>query len=145
MLEYSLFFVFFIFPFALAFARNTVGTLYTPEDALNQLGPVNGSISISTDVLKFLSTLTTNYLMFRLVNGNLTILGDSREVIYPSNADISPDDKFIYFSISMVQKLIEEGDQKDTFIEERNGTMTITNGNTILDSGMWCPPDCPPD
>jgi hypothetical protein len=81
--------------------------------------------------------------MFGILNGNLTILGDKRVVLYPESTEISQQDVFRYFSISLIQKIIKEGNSSMISIELRNnGIITITNGNYTLENGVFCPPFC---
>jgi hypothetical protein len=81
--------------------------------------------------------------MFRILNGNLTILGDKRMVIYPVNATINPQDVFRYLSVSLIRKIIDNGNSSVTLIEERdNGIITLTNGIYTLEESVLCPPFC---
>jgi hypothetical protein len=82
--------------------------------------------------------------MFRILNGNLTILGDKRTVLFPIGTNISSQDVFRYFSISLIQKVINVGNGSMTFIELRkNGIITITNGLQTMEEAAQCPPACP--
>jgi hypothetical protein len=132
-----------IFICSISFPQNIVGKIYTNAEANSLFGPVITSVPISSIQLTNLTLQTTNYLMFRILNGNLTILGDKRNVLYPVNAIISPQDVFRILSISLVQKIIKDGNSPMTYIELRkNEILTITNGVYSLDYATLCPPFC---
>jgi len=132
-----------IFICSISYPQNIVGKIFTNAEANSLFGPVITTVPISSIQLTNLTFQTTNYLMFRILNGNLTILGDKRMVLYPANAVISPQDVFRYLSISLIQKIIKDGGSTMTIIEERNnGIITLTNGIYTLDNGVVCPPFC---
>ena len=77
-----------IFICSISYSQDIVGKIYTNAEASSLFGPVTTSIPISSIQLTNLTLQTTNYLMFRLLNGNLTILGDKRIALYPAAAVI---------------------------------------------------------
>ena|ERR1035437_3260891 len=128
---------------SISYSQDIVGKIYSNTEADSIYGPVLTSVSIPSDQLNNLTNKTTNYLMFRILDGNLTILGDKRIVLYPESAEISQQDVFRYFSVSLIQKLIKDGNSSTISIELRNnGIITITNGNFTLEEGVLCPPFC---
>jgi hypothetical protein len=132
-----------IFICSISYSQDIVGKIYSNTEADSLYGPVLTFISIPCDQLNNLTSQTTNYLMFGILNGNLTILGDKRVVLYPESTEISQQDVFRYFSISLIQKIIKEGNSSMISIELRNnGIITITNGNYTLENGVFCPPFC---
>jgi hypothetical protein len=132
-----------IFICSISYSQDIVGKIYSNIEADSIYGPVLTSISIPSDQLNNLTSHTTNYLMFGILNGNLTILGDKRVVLYPESAEISQQDVFRYFSVSLLQKIIKDGNSSMIYIELRNnGIITITNGNYTLENGVLCPPFC---
>ena len=81
--------------------------------------------------------------MFRINNGNLVILGDQRNVLYPAGAVVSPQDEMRLFSVSLVKKILFDGNNTNTNIEIRNNNvLTLTNGNYTLEYSWPCPPSC---
>ena len=133
--------VFFIFNFS--YPQNIVGKIYSNSEANTIYGSVLNSVPISSIQLYNLTIKTKNYLMFRIFNKNLTILGDNRIVLYPENTVINPQDVFRFFSISLIQKIIKDGNGSMTFIELRNnGIITITNGSYTMEVSAECPPFC---
>jgi hypothetical protein len=132
-----------IFFCGISCSQNIVGKIYSNTEANTLYGPVLTSVSISSVQLNNFTFQTTNYLMFRILNGNLTILGDKRKVLSPMNAEVSTQDVFRYFSISLIQKIIQDGNSSITLIEQRNnGIITITNGHYTMEVGAECPPYC---
>jgi hypothetical protein len=126
-----------IFICSISYSQDIVGKIYSNTEADSLYGPVLTFISIPCDQLNNLTSQTTNYLMFGILNGNLTILGDKRVVLYPESTEISQQD------VSLIQKIIKEGNSSMISIELRNnGIITITNGNYTLENGVFCPPFC---
>jgi len=133
-----------IFTFNLCWSQTIVGKIYTKDEANRIYGPVSTSVQISSSMLSNLANNTTNYLMFRLIDGYLVISGDKRKVLYPAGAVISEKEEMKLFSVSLVTKLITEGNDSFTKIEIRNNNvLTITNGNYTLEYSWPCPPYCP--
>ena len=132
-----------IFLCSVSYPQNIVGKIYANAEANTLFGQVKTSIPISSMQLTNLTYQTTNYLMFRILNGNLTILGDKRIILYPASTKINPQDVFRYASISLIQKIIKDGNSSSTLIEIRNnGVLTITNGIYTLEETVECPPFC---
>ena len=135
--------IFIFFVCNLSYSQNIVGKIYTNADANSLYGPVKTSVAITSIQLNNFTFQTTNYLMFRILNGNLIILGDQRKVLYPLNAEIDAQDVFRFLSISLIQKIIKDGNSPITNIEIRNnGILTITNGVYTLENTSECPPFC---
>jgi hypothetical protein len=132
-----------LFLCSISYSQNIVGKIYTNAEASSLYGPVMTSVAISSIQLNNLTLQTTNYLMFRILNGNLIILGDKRKVLYPVNTSIGTQDVYRYLSISLIQKIIKDGNSPMTYIEIRNNeVLTITNGVYTLENTMICPPFC---
>jgi hypothetical protein len=128
---------------SISYSQNIVGKIYSNTEASTLYGPVLTSVPISSIQLNNLTSQTTNYLMFRVLNGNLTILGDKRIVLYPTNSTVNTQDVFRVLSISLIQKIIKDGNNPMTYIEIRNnGRLTITNGLITLEEATLCPPWC---
>ena len=126
------------------YGQNIVGKMYTGTEANQIYGPVAVSVSIPTSTLGDLLKLNGAYIMFRIENGNLTILDSQRTVIYPGNVTIKDTDVFRFFSVSLVSKLISDGGSASTSVEIRNNNiLTITNGTYTLEYSILCPPFCP--
>jgi hypothetical protein len=132
-----------IFFFNLSFSQTIVGKIYTKDDANKIYGPVLSLTQISTGDLSNLTNQTTNYIMFRINNGNLIILGDQRKPLYPASVIVNPQDAMKLFSVSLVRKICLDGNNSITTIELRNNNvLTVTNGNYTLEYSTECPPNC---
>ena len=128
---------------SISYSQNIAGKIYTNAEANSLFGPVIKSVTISSIEINNLIFQTTNYLMFRILNGNLTILGDKRKVLYPVNAVIGEQDVYRYLSVSLIQKIIKDGNCPIMYIEIRNNEiLTITNGAYTLENTVLCPPFC---
>jgi hypothetical protein len=106
--------------------------MYTKSDADKIYGPVLSSVQISSGLLNSLSNSTTNYIMFRINSGNLIILGDQRKPLYPTGVVVSPTDEMRMLSVSLVQKLIKDGNDSSTKIEIRNNNILTMSGVSIF-------------
>ena len=143
MRKFDAFIISIILICSISYPQNIVGKLYTKAEANSLYGLVINSVPISSMYLINLTSQTTNYLMFRILNGNIIILGDKRAALYPTNAAISEKDVFRYLSISLIQKLIKNGNSPTTYVEIRNNEiLTITNGVYTLENTVLCPPFC---
>ena len=140
---FKLVLIVFIFSFNFCWSQNIVGKIYTKVDADKIYGPVITSVQISSSFLSSLTNSTVSFIMFRINNGNLIILGDKRKLLYPSGIVVSPADEMRLFSVSLVKKLINDGNETNTKIEIRNNNiLTLTNGNYTLEMSWPCPPSC---
>jgi hypothetical protein len=139
-------FFFFIFFLAGAgiYGQNIVGKIFLSAEATGLFGPVSVSVPIETSTLSDLTKQTTDYIMFRIDNGKLTILDNKRNAIYPKDAVVAPTDIYKYCSVSLLNKLLVGGKAGITNIEIRNyGILSISNGEFVLEFQSPCPPDCP--
>jgi hypothetical protein len=123
-------------------AENQIGVIYTVAEADQQFGDVVSSVQISSSQLKDFIGQTDKYLMFKIINGVLYILGDGRSVLVPSEGYVDPDEIFTVYSKSKVDELIDTGGEETNLVEIRNNVLTVTNGQYTLESGSWCPPLC---
>lgn len=120
----------------------TVGKLYSKNEANSIYGPVISSVKINTADLSNMLLKTSNYIMFSIKNGSPVILDNKRSLLYPNNLAISADEVFHVFSVSIVKELITNGGSTETYIEIRKNVLTITNGQYTLEMSGWCPPQC---
>lgn len=134
--------------FGYAQATGVIGKLYTKSAADQTYGKVNSSVAVNTLTLIKAIKKSPDYLMFRIVNGNLIILNGKRAVIYSTNlatTSVASNVVFHVFSTSMVKQLISSGGNNPfTTVELReNNVLTITNGVETLEMSNVCPPVCP--
>ena len=138
-----------IFLFVLVFtcsiyAQGEVGKIYSKSAADSIYGQVLASVPVQSSLLSDLTNKTINYLMFRISDGNLIILDYKRNVLYPTSATVNPADVYRYFSISLIRKIISDGNAGIVTIETRNNNIiTLTDGLFTLEFGVHCPPNCP--
>jgi hypothetical protein len=132
-----------VFSFGLGYSQTVVGKLYSKTEVNNIYGPVLTGVPISSAQLKSYTYSTNSYIMFRIDKGNLTILDNQRRALYPVAASVNPQDVYRYVSVSLVQKLISDGNNATSYVELRNnGVISITNGEYSLEYMESCPPDC---
>jgi hypothetical protein len=133
----------FILLSGLNFSQQVIGKIYSNQEADNLYGPVLSSVSINSFTLSGLLSNSTNYIMFRIANGSAFIVDNNRYPLYSGNFPVNPNDVFRVFSISLVYKLLQDGNSPLTYIESRNnGIVSITNGPYTLEYGNTCPPFC---
>ena len=123
-------------------AENTIGIIYLTAEVDQEFGIVQSSIEISSEELKSFLNQTNKYLMFKIINGKLYILGDNRSVLFPSEGYLNPEEVFAVYSKSKVYELIDTGGEKINAVENRNGIFSVTNGLYTLEASGWCPPLC---
>lgn len=127
----------------LTFSQQVVGKIYSKQEADNLYGSVLSSVPIKSITLTGLLSNSTNDIMFRIVNGSANIVDNYRHPLYSGNFTVSPNDVYRVFSISLVYKLLQDGNSPVTYIESRNnGVVSITNGVYTLEYGNTCPPYC---
>jgi 16S rRNA A1518/A1519 N6-dimethyltransferase RsmA/KsgA/DIM1 with predicted DNA glycosylase/AP lyase activity len=122
-----------------------IGKIYTKSTANNLYGSVLNSVEINSSLLQKLTSQTPNYIMFQIIQGKLVVLDSKRNVIYTNgnfNA-VSASTVFRIFSTSIVNELLKEGNNSETYIEIRNNVLTITNGDETLEESELCPPFYP--
>lgn len=127
----------------LTFSQQVVGKIYSKQEADNLYGPVLSSVQIKSTTLTGLLSNSTNYIMFRIINGSAYIVDNNRLPIYPGKFNVNTDDIYRLFSISLVAKILQDGNSPITYIESRGkNILTITNGLSTLEFSNTCPPFC---
>ena len=118
------------------------GKILAKSDADQQFGAVLEFVSISTNTLQDLLGKSEKTVMFKIIDKELYVLNNNREVIYPAGGMVAADVKLAVYSISVISKLIADGNQSSTQVEQRSEVLSITNGNQTLEYSSWCPPLC---
>lgn len=121
----------------------TVGKVFSREDANNLFGKVIESVSINQSDLISVLNQSQNYIMFQINNGELIILGDGRKVLYPVGKDVNSNNVFALFSKSKVMELLSSRSGNTIAIEKRQNHLTVTFGLLTLEESILCPPFCP--
>jgi hypothetical protein len=124
----------------------TYGTIFTKEQADQDYGPALESIPIPAEAFRLLLNQTSNHIMFRIENGNLFVLDNNRNLIYPqTDANIQPTDECIVYSLSVIDELLESSGIPgiNVNIERRSSVLSVTYGDKTMETGAMCPPNCP--
>lgn len=119
------------------------GKIISKESADKLFGPVLISVKVPTENLKSLITQSSKVVMFKIINNNVYVLDDKRNVLSPSGLSVSSSDVFSVYAVSVVQELLNDGGSSVTFVEQREKVLTITNGEDTLEYSFVCPPYCP--
>ena len=119
-----------------------VGKIYTKDEADKLYGSVQQSKGISSSELTSLLSRSKNYLMFKIINGQLVILGDYRVVLYPDGYKVDDEEVFVVYSTGKIKELLDAGKATTTTIEQRKDVISINNGGQTMEIGNWCPPFC---
>ena len=119
-----------------------VGKIHTKDEADRLYGAVQQSKGISSAELTTLMGRSKNYLMFKIINDQLVILGDERVVLYPDGYKIDDKEEFVVYSIGKIKELIDTGKAATTIVEQRKDVISINNGMSTMEIGSWCPPLC---
>lgn len=120
----------------------TVGKIYSKNEADSLFGKVIESVQIKADQFESIIQQSNIYVMIRVLNGELTVLGDGRNILYPAALSVEPGDVFLLYSKSKVEELLGLSSGSAINIERRLGTTTITSGIYTLEEGWPCPPYC---
>jgi hypothetical protein len=123
-------------------ANEIIGSFFTKDEADRNFGAVLYSTEISTSELLNLCSNAEKYLMFNLEDEKLSILKEGRELLYPAGFNVELGVKYVVYSKSVVEELLNSGTADVTFIEQRDNVITVTNGQQTLETGSWCPPFC---
>ncbi|HKB84589.1 MAG TPA: hypothetical protein VKD08_00345 [Ignavibacteriaceae bacterium] len=122
--------------------NQSLGEIITRDTAVQEFGQVGISVLISSDLLQSISEMTTDLLMFNIIEEKLVILGDKRKILYPEGFLVPAETVFKVYSKTKVLELIESGGSDDNFVEFRGDNLTITNSDSTLEFGSLCPPYC---
>jgi len=119
------------------------GKILSKENADQIFGPVLLSHEIPTETLKNFTYQSVNVIMFKLMNNDLYILDNNRNVLLPLGVTINSTEVFSMYSVTIVQQLLSNGNSPFTTVEKRKDVLTITNGMFTLEYSLLCPPFCP--
>ncbi len=119
------------------------GEIISKDDANQIFGTVQQYTEISSENLQQSLERSSGVVMFSILNGELFILDNKRNVIIPGGAIINSSEVFSVFSVEIVNKLLIVGNSPTTYVEKRTDVLTMTNGDHTLEYSVLCPPVCP--
>jgi len=120
----------------------TYGEIFTNTEANQNFGPVLESVPLLASTLQRLLNQTDNYIMFKIIDGDVIILDSRRNVIYPIGKSINSQDIFTIFSVSVINELLGKTTNTKFFVEQRTKVLSISYGGYTLEVGSFCPPFC---
>ena len=120
-----------------------MGKIYTLEEANKLHGNVIYSVEINNNVVLELLKKTENSIMFGLIDRELVILDNHRNLIYPEKAEIRETDVFTAYSTDLVSELILNKESDKISVEQRREVLSVSTQSSTLESGSKCPPVCP--
>lgn len=132
-----------VFLFSSISSSQVVGKIYSQDDANKLFGDVLGTVTMNRSELLPILSQTQNYVMFRVADDELMILGDGRKVLYPIGNSVNPNDVFYVVSKSKVTELLNLSASIKVNFEVRQKTQTVTSGTFTLEEALLCPPFCP--
>ncbi len=119
-----------------------VGKIIPKSEADAQFGSVLNSVTVpAAEVVDWLAQ-SNNYIMFRIINNSLQVLGDNRTPISTGGAQILPSDIFHLYNKSKVAELLSLGNGTTFSFEVRQNVFSITKDENTLEFGYPCPPFC---
>ena len=124
----------------------TYGVIFTKQQADQDYGLPLESIPIPAETFRLLLNQTSNYIMFRIENGNLFVLDNNRNLIYPQiDSNIQPTDECIVYSLSVIDQLLGSSGIPgiNVNVERRSSVLSVTYGDKTMETGANCPPYCP--
>jgi len=126
---------------SIVFAQ-TIGKIYTKDQADKLYGNVIESVQLSVSEVNSLLNQSQDKIMFSIINKQLVILGDNRKVLSATTQNISSSDVFAVCSKSKLLELLNYGDANYVYFEKRASRPTITYGMHTLEDIVFCPPIC---
>ena len=128
-----------------------IGKIYTPEEANKLFGNVIYSVDINSSILSELLKKTDKSIMFGLIDRQLIILDNHRNIIFPEKAEFKETDVFTVYSTNVVMELLSgkvlnkqtDGEAETVSIEQRREVLSVSTDAQTLETGGKCPPNCP--
>ncbi|HEX2982082.1 MAG TPA: hypothetical protein VHO28_00920 [Ignavibacteriales bacterium] len=127
-------------------AGKTAGVIFTKEEADSLFGSVLSSFEMSSKELSSYLSKTDSYMLFHYDPAKSKtpfIFDNSKSVMNMTAMKIEMPEELKVYSVSQIKELMEKGGQETTRIEQREGVISITNGEYTLEMSLDCPPFCP--
>ncbi|MFA8343972.1 MAG: hypothetical protein ACEPO8_13450 [Rhodothermaceae bacterium] len=121
------------------------GEIFNNNELLKLFGEVKQSVDFKTEELKNLIPLAGEHIMFRIISDDVVILDQHRQQLYPYDKDADYDEKtvFKFFSVSVLNRLLQSADYHKVIFEEREKALVVKYKNKSMERGRQCPPYCP--
>ena len=119
------------------------GELFNKGAAEARFGPVKNKIRFNSNALRaFLNR--SEHLMFAMdkSKSRVNVLNKNRSPLF-SEFEVISDDLYHVYDSNQIRKLLNMGAAKDTYIEQREDVLSISNGVYVLELALMCPPCCP--
>lgn len=128
-----------------------IGKFYTTDEANELFGSVIYSVEMNSNHLANLLDKTSTTIMFGLINQQLIILDNNRNLIFPEKADYNDTDVFTVYGTEKVRELLAVSklnkqitdESESVNIEQRKEVLSLSTENKTLETGNKCPPNCP--
>ena len=120
----------------------TYGEIFTNKEANQKFGRVLKSVTLPTSSLLGLLNRTNNFIMFKIIEGEVIVLDKNRNVLYPEGKTINSQEVFTMYSVSVMNELLSLGSNAKVFVEQRSTVLSISYGGYTLEFGTICPPFC---
>ena len=120
----------------------TYGEIFTNKEANQKFGRVLKSVTLPTSSLHGLLNRTNNFIMFKIIDGEVFVLDKNRNVLYPEGKTINSQEVFTMYSVSVMNELLNLGNNAKIFVEQRSSVLSISYGGFTLEVGSFCPPFC---
>lgn len=127
-------------------AGRTAGVIFTKEEADSLYGSVLNSFEMSSKELSSYLSKTDSYMLFYYDPAKSEapfIFNNSKSVLNTSSMKMKMPEELRVYSVSQIKELMEKGGEETTIIEQREGVISITNGEYTLEMSLDCPPFCP--
>ncbi|MCB0745373.1 MAG: hypothetical protein KDC67_15805 [Ignavibacteriae bacterium] len=119
-----------------------IGKIFDKDEANKLYGEVIEENSVTASELDSFLSSCDKYIMFRLVNNNLTVLGDNRALIFSTENYLENDEVFHIFTKNKVVELLAKGNGGQILVQRRKEVLTVNYGTLTLEMAMNCPPFC---
>ena len=124
-----------------------LGKIYNSQEADELFGNVIFSTGIPRDTVANILDRTENNIMFGIINQNVIVLDNKRNLLYPSKAEFNETDVFTVYSVSIVRELLSlknlnKGGLIEVAVEQRREVLSVSYDGSTLETGTHCPPYC---
>lgn len=119
------------------------GQLFSKSEADNKFGPVLEKVRFNSHALRnFLDG--KEHLMFAIdkVSKKVNILKNNRSPVF-SQFPVKNEDVYHLYDSQKITELLYYGGETETYIEQREEVVSISNGEYVLELAVPCPPCCP--